>query len=78
MAMIIAEIERLIKEALPDSEVSIIDLQNDGNHYACHVTSKEFVGKTRIEQHKLVYAALGERMGDELHALALQTTPREE
>ncbi len=78
MAMTAAEIERFIKEALPDSTVTISDLRGDGNHYACHVVSGAFRGKNRVEQHKIVYDALGGRMGGELHALALQTTPREE
>ena len=76
MAMTAAEIEQLIKQALPDSEVTITDLQGDGEHYACHVVSSAFVGKTRIQQHQIVYEALGGRMGEQLHALALQTTPQ--
>lgn len=79
MTMTAGEIERLITQALPDSTVSITDLEGDGNHYACHVVSHAFIGKTRIEQHKMVYDALGGRMGsdgtDALHALALQTAP---
>ncbi|XDZ64652.1 BolA family protein [Alphaproteobacteria bacterium LSUCC0684] len=78
MAMEAREIERLIKEALPDSTVTITDLRGDADHYACHVVSAEFRGKTRIQQHQIVYNALGGRMGGELHALALQTTPSEE
>ena len=76
MAMEAGEIERLIKEALPDAEVTITDLRGDGDHYACHVVADAFQGKSRIEQHQIVYAALKGRMGGELHALALQTTPR--
>jgi stress-induced morphogen len=78
MAMEAAEIEQLIREALPDSEVTITDLRGDSDHYACHVVSAAFRGKTRIQQHQIVYEALGGRMGEQLHALALQTTPREE
>jgi stress-induced morphogen len=78
MAMQAQEIERLIKEALPDADVTITDLRGDGDHYACHVIADEFRGRTRIQQHQIVYNALEGRMGGELHALALQTTPREE
>ena len=73
MAMPAAEIEALIRAALPDAEVTITDLAGDGDHYAAHVVSAEFAGKPRIAQHKLVYAALGERMGGLLHALQLTT-----
>lgn len=78
MAMQAQEIERLIKAALPEAEVTITDLRGDGDHYACHVVAAEFRGKTRIQQHQMIYEALGDRMGGELHALALQTTPKEE
>ena len=74
MAMEAAEIERLIKERLPDADVTIQDLKGDGDHYAAHVVSAEFEGKTRVQQHQLVYQALQGRMGGELHALALQTS----
>jgi stress-induced morphogen len=67
------EIERLIREALPDAKVEIRDLAGDGDHFAATVTSESFRGKTRVAQHKLVYDALKGRMGGELHALALQT-----
>jgi stress-induced morphogen len=67
------EIERLIKETFPDAQVTIEDLRGDGDHYACHVLSSAFEGKTRIQQHQMVYQALQGRMGTELHALALQT-----
>jgi stress-induced morphogen len=73
MAMNAAELERLIKEALPDAIVAIEDLRGDGDHYAALVKSRAFAGKTRIQQHQMVYQALRGRMGDELHALALQT-----
>lgn len=67
------DIERLIKDSLPDAVVSIQDLAGDGDHYAAHVVSGEFKGKTRVQQHQMVYQALQGRMGGELHALALQT-----
>jgi len=67
-------IERLIKEGLPDARVTIEDLRGDGDHYAAHVVSSAFKGKTRVQQHQLVYQALRGRMGNELHALALQTS----
>jgi stress-induced morphogen len=75
MAMEASEIARLIKEAIPDAEVVIEDLRGDGDHYAAQVTSVSFVGKSRVQQHQMVYQALKGRMGDELHALALQTNP---
>jgi stress-induced morphogen len=73
MAMAASEIERLIKAAIPDAEVEITDLAGDGDHYAARVVSPGFTGLSRIRQHQLVYAALGGRVGDELHALQLQT-----
>jgi len=73
MAMDAAQLERLIKESLPDAVVSIEDLRGDGDHYAAHVVSPAFRGKTRVQQHQMVYQALRGRMGGELHALALQT-----
>jgi stress-induced morphogen len=73
MAMEASEIARLIKEAIPDAEVVIEDLRGDGDHYAAQVTSASFAGKSRVQQHQMVYQALRGRMGDELHALALQT-----
>ena len=73
MAMAADEIERLIRAALPDAEVTIRDLAGDGDHYAAHVVSPGFRGKSRVQQHKLVYDALGGRMGGELHALQLTT-----
>jgi len=68
------DIERLIKEALPDAKVTIRDLAGDGDHYAAEVISAAFKGKTRVQQHQMIYAALKGRMGGELHALALQTS----
>lgn len=73
MAMEANEIEKLIKEAFPDAEVTIEDLRGDGDHYAALVVSKAFEGKSRVQQHQMVYAALKGKMGGELHALALQT-----
>ena len=68
------EIERLIKDALPDAEVLVEDLAGDGDHYAARVVSSAFKGKTRVQQHQMVYQALKGNMGGELHALALQTS----
>ncbi|PCJ58224.1 MAG: BolA family transcriptional regulator [Rhodospirillaceae bacterium] len=73
MAMDAQEIERLIKATLPDAEIAITDLRGDGDHYAARVASAAFKGKTRIQQHQMVYKALQGNMGDALHALALQT-----
>lgn len=73
MAMDAGEIERLIKEAFPDAKVTIEDLAGDGDHYAAHVISEAFKGKSRVQQHQMVYKALQGRMGNQLHALALQT-----
>ena len=73
MPMEANDIIRLIKEGIPDDEVEIQDLAGDGDHYAAHVVSSAFAGKTRVAQHKLVFDALGGRMGGELHALALTT-----
>ena len=70
MAMAAAEIERFIKEALPDASIEIRDLAGDGNHYAATVMSAAFKGKSRVQQHQMVYASLKGRMGGELHALA--------
>ena len=74
MPMQPAEIEALIKAALPDAKVLIEDLAGDGDHYAASVVSESFRGKSRVQQHQIVYAALQGRMGGELHALALQTS----
>ena len=73
MAMPAAEIEALIKAALPDAQIYIEALVDDGDHYRARVTSAAFAGKSRVQQHKLVYDALGGRMGGELHALQLVT-----
>lgn len=73
MAIDAVEIERLIKAGLPDAQVRIDDLRGDGDHYAATIISAAFKGKTRVQQHQMVYQALQGRMGNELHALALQT-----
>ncbi len=73
MPMDAREIESLIRAAIPDAQVTMEDLRGDGDHYAAHVVSAAFQGKTRVQQHQMVYAALQGRMGGELHALALQT-----
>jgi stress-induced morphogen len=75
MAMDAGEIERLIKQGIPDAQVAIEDLRGDGDHYAATVVSASFIGKTRVQQHQMVYQALKGRMGEQLHALALQTSP---
>ncbi len=74
MAMSMTEIERMIREALPDARVEIKDLAGDGNHYSATVVSPSFLGKSRVRQHQIVYEALKGRMGGELHALALTTS----
>ena len=74
MAMPAAEIEAMIRAALPDAVVEITDLAGDGDHYAARVVSQAFAGVTRVKQHKLVYDALGGRMGGQLHALQLTTS----
>ena len=73
MALKIEEIEKLIKDSIPDAQIEIKDLAGDENHYAATIKSKVFNGKSKIEQHKLVYKALKGKMGNELHALALNT-----
>ena len=73
MALKIEEIENLIKESIPDAEIIIKDLAGDENHYSATIKSKVFTGKSKIEQHKLVYKALKGKMGNEWHALALNT-----
>jgi len=79
MPMEKGDIERMIKEAIPDAKVIIEDLRGDGDHYSALVVSPAFRGKSRVAQHQMVYAALNGRMGGELHALALQTaTPETE
>jgi stress-induced morphogen len=77
MAMTAAQIEDLIRADLPDAEITVEDLAGDGNHYRAHVVSPAFRGKTRVQQHQMVYRALGGRMGGALHALALTTAAPE-
>lgn len=74
MPMHAREIEQLIKDALPDASVVIEDLAGDGDHYAARIVSAAFKGKSRVQQHQMVYAALKGNMGGVLHALALQTS----
>lgn len=74
MAMDANHIEELIREAFPDAHVEIRDLAGDGDHYAATVVTEAFRGKTRVQQHQMVYTALQGRMGGELHALSLQTS----
>jgi stress-induced morphogen len=66
-------LKEMIKESIPDAEISIKDLRGDGDHYSATVTSKAFKGKSKIEQHKMVYDSLNGKMGNELHALMLKT-----
>ena len=73
MGLKLEEIKDLIKESIPDAEISIEDLAGDENHYSATIKSKVFAGKSKIEQHKIVYKALKGKMGNELHALALNT-----
>jgi stress-induced morphogen len=74
MAMAGTEIERLIRQAIPDAHVVVVDLAGDGDHYAARVSSKAFQGKSRVQQHQMVYQALQGEMGGALHALALETS----
>ena len=73
MAMDAGDIEKMIKEALPDAEIELTDLAGDGDHYSAKVISQTFAGKSRVQQHQMVYAALKGNMGGVLHALALET-----
>ncbi|KPL55348.1 hypothetical protein ABB55_26505 [Prosthecomicrobium hirschii] len=77
MAMDAREIETMIRAALPDAIVTIRDLAGDGDHYAAEVVSASFAGKSRVQQHQMVYQALKGKMGGQLHALALQTSAPE-
>jgi len=74
MPMDSRDIERMIKDAFPDAQVSLRDLAGDGDHYAAEVVSESFRGKSRVQQHQMVYDALKGHMGGALHALALQTS----
>ena len=73
MSLKLEDIKSLIKESIPDAQITIQDLAGDDNHYSAIIKSKIFSGKSKIEQHKLVYKALKGKMGNELHALALNT-----
>jgi len=73
MGLKLEEIKKLIKESIPDAEIEITDLAGDDNHYSASVKSKIFTGKSKVEQHKIVYKALKGKMGNELHALAFDT-----
>ena len=73
MGLKLEEIKNLIKTAMPDAQITIQDLVGDENHYSATIKSKAFTGKSKIEQHKLVYKALKGKMGEELHALTLNT-----
>ncbi len=77
MAMDASEIERMILEALPDAKIAIRDLAGDGDHYSAEVVSELFRGKSRVQQHQMIYEALKGNMGGALHALALQTSAPE-
>ena len=77
MPMNAGDIEEMIKAAIPDAQVTIRDLAGDGDHYAAEVVSESFRGKTRVQQHQMVYQALKGNMGEALHALALQTSAPE-
>ena len=77
MAMSALELKRLIHQALPDALIEITDLAGDGDHYSANVKSRAFIGKNRVQQHQMIYQALGDKMGGELHALALETSPLE-
>ena len=77
MAMNASEIEKLIKAAFPDADITITDLAGDNDHYAAMVTSSAFKGKNRVQQHQMVYDALKGRMGGVLHALSLQTAAKD-
>ena len=74
MAMTAAEIKELILKSFPDATVTIDDLRGDGDHYAAQIVSEQFRGLTRVQQHKMVYSAMDGKMGNELHALALNTS----
>ena len=74
MAMTALEIEELILKTFPDAKITIDDLRGDGDHYSAHIISKRFKGKTRVQQHQMVYNAMNGKMGKELHALALNTS----
>lgn len=72
------EIERIIKAAIPDAEITLVDTAGDNDHWSATIVSEQFRGKNRVQQHQMVNAAFGDRLGRELHALALKTSPPEE
>ena len=74
MTMISNEIEELILKSFPNAKITIDDLRGDGDHYAAQVVTEEFRGKSRVQQHQMIYNAMGGRVGKELHALALNTS----
>lgn len=74
MAITATEIQQLIQSAIPDATLQIEDLAGDGDHYAVHVTSAKFAAKSRVQQHQMVYEALGGRVGGQLHALSIRTS----
>lgn len=78
MPMKVGEIEHLLRTAFPDAKIEISDLGGDGDHFAAILVSSQFAGKTRVQQHQMVYQALQGKMGEELHALALQTSAPED
>lgn len=73
MAISINELKQLLNDAFPDASIDVVDLAGDNDHYQASITSEQFIGKSRIQQHQMVYQALKGKMGDELHALALKT-----
>jgi len=77
MPMTAEDIQALIQKALPNAQITITDLRGDGDHYAVHIISADFAGKSRVQQHQMVYKALGDKMGGDLHALAIQTSTPE-
>lgn len=76
MAMTGTDLERLLREGFPDADIEVHDLAGDGDHYKAVVRTEQFAGKSRVAQHQMVYAALRGRIGNELHALALETGPK--
>ena len=76
MAIVQADLERLLREGFPDADIEVQDLAGDGDHYRAIIRSSAFAGKTRVAQHQMVYAALKGAMGGDLHALALETAAK--
>lgn len=73
MAISITDLRQLLNDAFPDASIDVVDLAGDNDHYQASVVSEQFIGKSRVQQHQMVYQALKGKMGDELHALALKT-----